>query len=175
MNDNKVLAVGLCFGIFLEDIIFWKESVVHSFLSAVQGKISVMKNKIINLSLVLAIIAILVFFACYIRVRVTPDSVVVLRTSGMTCGSCEAKIRKILELQNGVASDEVNVDAGKVTVWYDSHAVQPEILAVKLTEIGFGSSLFIIMPVEKFMTITGKTGGTRTSAKSSWCSGCCVK
>jgi copper chaperone CopZ len=137
------------------------------------GKISVMKNKIINLALVLAIIVIWLFLPV-IRVMVTPDSVAALRTSDMTCGSCEAESVKFWNCRQ-VASADVNVAAGKVTVWYDSHAVQPEILAGKLTEIGYGSSLLVIMPVEKFMAMTGKTGGTRASAKGSWCSGCCAK
>jgi len=101
--------------------------------------------------------------------------VVVLRTSAMTGVSCKAKITNVLELQKGVASTEVNVAAGTVIVWYDSHAVQPEILAGNLTDMGFGCSLFVIMPVEKYMAITGKIGGTRASAKGRCGSGCCVK
>jgi len=93
----------------------------------------------------------------------------------MRCRSCEAKVTKVLEKQKGVASTEVNAAAGKVIVWYDSHTVHPEKLAGSLTDIGYGSSLFVIMPVDKYMAMTGKTGGTRASAKGCGGSGCCVK
>jgi hypothetical protein len=60
-----------------------------------------MKNKIINIVLVLMALAVLAAVAFSVRVRITPDSVVVLRTLGMTCGSCADKITKASDSERG--------------------------------------------------------------------------
>ena len=121
-----------------------------------------MKNKIINIALLLMAIAVLTVLALSIRVKIKHDSVVVLRTLGMTCSSCADKITKALEIRKGVASTEVDTDAGRVIVWYDSHAVKPESLAQSLTGAGYGSSILVSMPADKYRAMTGKSGATRT-------------
>lgn len=123
-----------------------------------------MKNKIINIALVLMAIAVLTVLALSVQLKITPDSVVVLRTLGMTCGSCADKITKALGIWKGVASTEVDTDAGRVIVWYDSHAVKAETLTQSLTGAGYGSSILVSMSADKYRAMTGKTVATRTSA-----------
>ncbi len=58
-------------------------------------KISVTRNVIINLVLVLTVAAVLTVFAFSVQVRTIPDSAVVQQTLDMTCGSCcSSKQRK---------------------------------------------------------------------------------
>lgn len=88
-----------------------------------------MKNKILNTSLILAVVVILAVFAFYVRLGATADKVVVLRTSGMTCSSCVQKITAALQSERGVAATEVDLEAGVVVAGYDSKQVAPERLA----------------------------------------------
>jgi hypothetical protein len=74
----------------------------------------------VNCSLVVAVVVILVVSAFYVRVGATADQVVVLRTSGMTCSSCVAKITKALQSQRGVAATEIDLAGGLVLAGYDS-------------------------------------------------------
>jgi copper chaperone CopZ len=134
-----------------------------------------MKNKIINMVLVLMAIVVLAVLAFSVRVNITPDSVVVMRTLGMTCGSCADKISKALGIRKGVASTEVDTDAGRVIVWYDSKATKAETLAQTLTGAGYGSSVLVSMPAAKYRAMTGKSGATRTSAMTGCGSRCCAE
>jgi copper chaperone CopZ len=134
-----------------------------------------MKNKFINPVLIFTVIATLAVLAFYVRIRVNPDSVAVLRIPCMAGESCVDKISEGLEQQKGVVSIEVNVDAGKFIVWYDSHAVRPETLAGKLADVGYGGSAFVVLPVERYEALTGRTGGSSVSTERNCGSSCCAK
>ncbi len=121
--------------------------------------------------LVVAAVTLLVVLAFRVRVGATADSVAVLRTSGMTCGSCSAKITKALERVKGVAVTEVDVNNGWVVVGYDTKAVRPEALAEKVTAAGFGSSLYTVVTPEQFKQVTGRAIGQNVASAS----GCCGK
>jgi copper chaperone CopZ len=93
-----------------------------------------MKKRIINVMILAAAITFLTVLAFYVRAGVTADSVAVLRTTGMTCGSCSSKITTALQTLKGVSVAEVDVDGGWVVVGYDTMVVKPEVLAERSKE-----------------------------------------
>lgn len=119
--------------------------------------------------LVVAAVTVLVVLAFRVRVAATADSIVVLKTSGMTCGSCSSKITKTLESLQGVAATEVDVEGGWVVVGYDTKTVKPEALAEKVSSAGFGSNVHLVLTPEQFKQITGRTLGQIASPTK----GCC--
>ena len=100
------------------------------------------------------------------------DSVVVLKSQGVTCGSCAGKIEKALKEKPGVVAVEVDVDAGLVTVAYDSKVAKHETLAETVTALGYGSSILQVLSAEQYRTMTGRTVAVQT-AKTGGCGGCC--
>jgi copper chaperone CopZ len=126
-------------------------------------------KKISTLLLLVAAITVLVVFAFRVGGGVIADSVAVLQTKGMTCGSCSSKITKALETLKGVAVTEVDVNGGWVVVGYDTKSVKPDALAEKVTGAGFDSKIHVILTPEQFKQITGRDIG----AKAAQLSGCC--
>jgi len=127
-------------------------------------------TKISTSLLVIAAITVLVVFALRVGSGVTADSVAVLQTKGMTCGSCSSKITKALESLSGVAITEVDVTGGWVIVGYDTKSVKPEALAEKVNGAGFTSKVHVVLTPEQFKQITGRDIGG-TAAKLSGCCG----
>lgn len=123
--------------------------------------------------LVITAITLLVILALRVRVGATADSVVVLRTTGMTCGSCSSKITKALESLKGVAVTEVDVEGGWVVVGYDTKAVKPDALAAQVNNSGFGSNVHMVLTPEQFRQITGREIGKNASPGG--CGGCGTK
>ncbi len=121
--------------------------------------------------LVLAAITVLVVLAFRIRVGATADSVAVLRTTGMTCGSCSSKITKTLETLKGVAAAEVDVEGGWVVVGYDTTIVKPDVLAAQVSSAGFGSNVHQVLTPEQFKQITGREIGAKATSNSGCCGG----
>lgn len=128
-----------------------------------------MKKKIVNVVVLATAVTLLSVLALYVRIGATADSVAVLKTAGMTCGSCSSKISKELEAMHGVAVTEVDVEGGWVVVGYDTKSVKPEALAEKVSGAGFGSSVHVVLTPEQFKQITGRQIG----AKAVPASGCC--
>ena len=87
---------------------------------------------------------------------VEADAVAVLKTKGVTCGSCAGKIEKAVKEKPGVASVEVDVDAGRVIVAYDSKVVKPETLVETVTGLGYGSSIMQVTSVDQYRATTGR-------------------
>ena len=133
-----------------------------------------MKNKILNTVIVLAAVTLLTLLAINVRIGATADSVAVLRTTGMTCGSCSSKISKALEGLKGVSVTEVDVAGGWVVVGYDTQTVKPEALAEKVNGAGFVSSVHRVLTPEQFKQITGRDIGMPV-ASSGGCGGCSTK
>lgn len=127
-----------------------------------------MKNIVINSVMVVVAAAVLTLLAFYVRVGATADSVAVLQTAGMTCGSCSAKITEALQQVKGVAVTEVDVEGGWVVVGYDTKTVKPEVLVEKVTGSGFASAVYRVLTPEQFKQITGRDLGKKAAA-----SGCC--
>jgi len=130
-----------------------------------------MKNKIFNVIIFVAAVTLLSVLALYVKVGVTADSVAVLKTTGMTCGSCSSKITRALETLKGVAVTEVDIEGGWVVVGYDTKAVKPEVLAGKVNGAGFGSNVHVVLTPEQFKQLTGRAIGKKASP-SGGCGGC---
>jgi copper chaperone CopZ len=125
-------------------------------------------NKTLNTCLVLAVLVILGVCAFFVRIGATADAVVVLRTGGMTCGSCVSKITKALENVHGVAATEVDLQGGWVIAGYDSKQVEPERLAEKVVKTGFDSKVQVVLTPEQFRKLAGRDIGKQAAA-----GGCC--
>ncbi|MSN27434.1 MAG: copper chaperone [Geobacter sp.] len=130
-----------------------------------------MKNKTVNILIIATAVTLLALLAYYVKVGVAADSVAVLKTTGMTCGSCSSKISKALEALKGVVSTEVDVEGGWVVVGYDKKSIKPEVLADKVKSVGFGSSVHLILSPEQFKQITGKDIGSTAPPASGCCGG----
>jgi copper chaperone CopZ len=132
----------------------------------------VMNAKILSTSLlVIAAVTLLVVLAFRVGTGATADSVAVLKTTGMTCGSCSSKITKALQSMKGIAVTEVDVNGGWVIVGYDTKTVKPELLAEKVKGAGFGTTVHLVLTPEQFKQLTGRDIG----AKAAPISGCCGK
>ena len=129
-----------------------------------------MKNRIFNSCLILIVVVILCVFALYVRVGATADAVVVLRTSGMTCGSCIAQVSKALQSEKGVAATEVDLEGGWVIAGYDSKLVAPEKLARSVSATGYHSKVQMVLTPEQFRKMAGRDIGQQSAG--SGC-GCC--
>lgn len=127
-----------------------------------------MRNRIFNSCLVLAVVVVLAVFAVFARVGATADAVVVLRTSGMTCGSCIEKVTSALQSERGVAATEVDLPGGFVIAGYDSKQVAPEKLARTVAATGFGSEVQSVLTPEQFKKIAGREVGQQSAS-----AGCC--
>jgi mercuric ion binding protein len=133
-----------------------------------------MKKKVVNGVFIISVITLLSVLAFFVRIGATSDSIAVLKTTGMTCGSCSSKITKALESLKGVAVTEVDVEGGWVVVGYDTKAVKPEVLAEKVNGAGFGSNVHQVLTPEQFKQITGRDIGKKASS-SGGCGGCGTK
>ena len=58
--------------------------------------------------------------------------------AGMTCGSCAARVEKVLSRHPGVAAAGVNLASEKATVTFDPAAVSADDLVAAVSEIGYG-------------------------------------
>jgi copper chaperone CopZ len=130
-----------------------------------------MRNKKLNIMIVLAVVTFLTILAINVRIGATADSVVVLRTDGMTCGSCSSKISEALEKLKGVAVTEVDIEGGWVVVGYDTKSIQPDALAAQVNSTGFGSSVYKVLTPEQFKQITGRDIGAQAAPSSGCCGG----
>lgn len=121
--------------------------------------------------LVIAAVSFMAVLAFRVRIGATADSVAVLRTAGMTCGSCSSKISKTLETVKGVAVAEVDVEGGWVVVGYDTKSVKPDELAAQVSGAGFGSTVHMVLTPEQFKQVAGRDIGTKAAPASGCCGG----
>lgn len=131
-----------------------------------------MKSKIMNTALILTAILFLAVLAVRVRAGTTADSVAVLKTSGMTCGSCADRIGKALRGVKGVASTQVDLDGGRVIVGYDTKTVKPETLAENVKKAGFDSTVQQVVTPEQYRQITGRDVGASDVGRPRCCGGC---
>jgi len=129
---------------------------------------------IINCIIITTAALLLITLAFRVNARVSVDSIAVLKTSGMTCGSCSSKITTVLESLKGVAVTEVDVEGGWVVVGYDTTAVKPATLAEKVIGAGFASKVQQVLTPEQFKQVTGRDIGMKTPS-SGGCGGCGTK
>lgn len=128
-------------------------------------------NTIINGIIISVAAVFLTTLAFHVTARANANSIAVLKTSGMTCGSCSSKITTALEAQKGVAVTEVDVEGGWVIVGYDTKTVKPEILAEKVTSTGFTSNVHLVLTPEQFKQTTGRYLGKKSEPGSGCCGG----
>jgi len=126
-----------------------------------------------SILLVIAAAVVLIVFAFRVRLGATADSVVVLKTIGMTCGSCSSRITTALQSVKGVAVIEVDVNSGWVIVGYDTKSVSPESLAEKVTDTGFESRIAEVLTPERFREVAGRSVGQNAASSSGGCGGGC--
>lgn len=122
--------------------------------------------------IIIAMITILSVLALFVRTGATADSVAVLKTTGMTCGSCASRITTALGSVKGVAVTEVDVAGGWVVVSYDTKDVKPERLAEKINGAGFDSKVQRVLTPEQYRQMTGRDLGMKVSAATGC--GCCA-
>ncbi|OGT97455.1 MAG: heavy metal transporter [Geobacteraceae bacterium GWC2_48_7] len=132
-----------------------------------------MRNKILNSAIILVAVTLLSVLAFYVKDGATADSVAVLRTTGMTCGSCSNKITAALGGLKGVVATEVDVNGGWVIVGYDPSALKPEALAEKVKVAGFESNVHQVLTPEQFRQIAGRSIGQKKGAGAGCGSGGC--
>lgn len=128
-------------------------------------------NKILNSCLLLVVLVILGVCAFFVRIGATADSVVVLKTSGMTCGACISKVSKALQTERGVAATEVDLAGGWVIAGYDSKQVAPERLAQKVAATGYASTVQTVLTPEQFRKLAGRDVGKQSAATGGCCGG----
>ncbi len=129
-------------------------------------------KNIVNMLLILAAVVVVGILAFSVRLEASVNSVAVLRTQGMTCGSCAMKIEDALKGAKGVSSVQVNVNEGQVVVGYDSSLVKPEAIAEQVTGSGYGSSIIQVLTPEEYASLTGKNIAA-DSQKGGCGKGCC--
>ena len=130
-----------------------------------------MKANAVIISFVVGTVVLLAVLALYVRVGSTADSVAVLKTAGMTCGSCSGIITTALQGVKGVAVAEVDIEGGWVVVGYDTKSVKAETLAEKVSASGFVSAVHRILTPEQFKQITGRDIEKNSASNSGCCGG----
>jgi copper chaperone CopZ len=128
-------------------------------------------NSIINGIIITVVAVLLTTLAFHVNAGVRADSIAILKTTGMTCGSCSHKISAALEQQKGVVATEIDVEGGWVIVAYDTKSVQPHVLAEKATGTGFSSTVHLVLTPEHFKQTTGREIGMKTRPGSGCCGG----
>lgn len=131
-------------------------------------------NKV-TAGIVVVVVVLLGVLAFHVRTGATADSVAVLKTTGMTCGSCSSKITKAVGALRGVAVTEVDVDGGWVIVGYDDKIVKPDAIVQAVKGSGFGSNVYAVLTPEQFRRATGRAIGTKAASSRGCCgegSGC---
>ncbi|MCA1844382.1 MAG: cation transporter, partial [Actinobacteria bacterium] len=88
----------------------------------------------------------------------TPTTEVALEVSGMTCGSCAARVQKALGRQEGVERADVNFATGRATVVFDPSRIGVSDFSAAVVKLGYGAS-----PVES--AGVGATGGAEGEAE----------
>jgi copper chaperone CopZ len=128
-------------------------------------------NTTINGIIITVAAVFLMALAFRVNAKTAADSIAVLKTTGMTCGSCSSKITTALEALKGVAVTEVDVEGGWVIVGYDTKTVTPEVLAQKVAGTGFASKVQFVLTPEQFKQTTGRYLGKKTELGSGCCGG----
>lgn len=128
-------------------------------------------KKISTTLLVATAVTVMVVLAFRVRAGATADSIAVLRTTGMTCGSCSSKITKALDSQKGVAVTEVDIDGGWVIVGYDKKEITPQRLAERVKGTGFYSQVTQVLTPDEFRRLTGRNVGQNPAQGSGCCGG----
>jgi cation-transporting ATPase V len=96
----------------------------------------------------------------------TTPAEVELAVSGMTCGSCSARVEKTLNRQEGVLSAAVNLASEKATVTYDPAQVSVDDLVAAVGKTGYG--LTLIEPADAATAEAGPATDTEAELGRLW-------
>ena len=107
-------------------------------------------KRLSTLFLVITVVTVLVVLIFRVKNGAAADSLAILKTTGLPCGSCYSKITKALESLKSVKIVEVDEERGWVIVGFDTKTVRPEDLAEKANSTGFGSNMHVVQIPEKF-------------------------
>ena len=130
------------------------------------------KRNVINIVLLLAVIALLMTGAVFVRIRPAADRVAVLSAAGMTCDRCGSAIERALQAKKGVAAVEIDVEGGRVIVAYDSKTTNPAVISSTVGCLGYRNSIADCLSSEQFRKLTGRDPGMNGQAAG--CGGCCT-
>jgi copper chaperone CopZ len=119
--------------------------------------------------IVLSVLVVMGSFAFAINAMPKPDTVAVLKTLNMTCGSCAGSIEKTLSERPGVDSVSVDVAAAQVVVIYDARQTSSQDLAGAVTAAGYPSGVVRELSLEHYREITGQNGLDKKPLKKSGC------
>lgn len=117
----------------------------------------------------LSIIVVLASFVFAVRAIPNPDSVVVLKTLNMTCGSCASAIERTLLGKPGVSEVMVDVAAGQVIAIYDARITNSDALAEFVSAAGYKSGVVQSLSLQRYREITGETGLDKKPPKKGGC------
>ena len=128
-------------------------------------------NKLITAMIACAVVAWLIYLSFHVTTASAASAVAVLKTSGMTCGSCSEKITGALKAVKGVTHTEVDLGGGYVIVGFDADDTTPQHLAERVSKTGYGSTVQQVLTPEQFRQMTGRDIG-RMARAGGGC-GCC--
>lgn len=126
-------------------------------------------GRVEKILIAMSIVVVLGSFAFALNARSKPDSVVVLKTLNMTCGSCAGSIEKVLGEKPGVDNVSVDVAAAQVVVVYDARQTNAQDLAGAVTAAGYPSGVVRELSLERYREITGPNGFDKKPLKKSGC------
>ncbi len=113
------------------------------------------KGRLINVMLVVVALGLVSVGAFSLRSEAAADRVTVLKTAGMTCGSCAHRVTQALEHEPGVASVAVDLEGGRVVVGYDSRRTGADAIAACVTRSGYDSSIRQVISAVDYRRLTG--------------------
>ena len=127
------------------------------------------KNNLFTGAIACAVVALLIYMSFHVNTASAATAVAVLKTSGMTCGSCSEKITGALKTVKGVSHTEVDLGNGYVIVGFDTTTTSPDRLAETVSKVGYGSTVNTVLSPEQYRKMTGKDLGQTAQAGG----GCC--
>lgn len=101
------------------------------------------------------------------------DTVTVLKTEKLSCGSCAARITDALKEKAGVVNVEVNIAEGKVTVWHEQKQIPANQVATVVTDTGYPSTVVRTVAKDAFEKEAGKSNVQQNNIRTG-CA-CCNK
>lgn len=129
-----------------------------------------MKNKIINVSLVILVIVILSALAFIVRVRATTDTVAVLEVSGMTCGTCVDTIKNSLQEKRGIGIVAVDLNLGRAIVGYDSRKLEPDAISAGIASLGYPNRVVELTSLDTYRVKYGNINVSPVESPPCGCS-----
>jgi len=130
------------------------------------------RSRMITTMIACSVVVLLAYISFHVRSATAATAVAVLKTSGMTCGSCSEKISDALKNVKGVTHTEVDLGGGYVIIGFDDALTSPESLAQQVSKTGYNSTVQKVLTPAQFREISGRELG-RLARADGGC-GCCA-